>query len=68
MTPVITREGNSIDMESEPQIQIAKPEIEVMTDKLSLFKKCPECEQQTLAYEEGCAHCLSCGMSVCSYD
>ncbi len=31
----------------------------------SLFDICPECGSATLAYEEGCRKCYSCGHSEC---
>lgn len=28
-------------------------------------EKCPSCHQETLIFEDGCKHCMSCGYSKC---
>ncbi len=50
--------------------QIDKPNVSVLTQQPLLIEKsdydlCPSCGEASLAYEEGCKKCYSCGYSEC---
>lgn len=47
------------------EIMQVSPEGEKSSSSTSLFDMCPECGSATLAYEEGCRKCYSCGHSEC---
>ncbi|MEK7571503.1 MAG: adenosylcobalamin-dependent ribonucleoside-diphosphate reductase [Patescibacteria group bacterium] len=49
------------------QNQLAIPDtgVAMQTSSTSLFDICPDCGSSTLAYEEGCKKCYSCGYSEC---
>jgi ribonucleoside-diphosphate reductase alpha chain len=35
------------------------------TKSVAIFDLCPECGNSTLAHEEGCKKCYTCGYSAC---
>lgn len=57
----------SLDVVSIGQLSIEGKEVPVIdaSSATSLFDICPECGSGSLAYEEGCRKCYSCGYSEC---
>lgn len=57
----------SLDVVSIGQLSIEGKEAPVIdaSSATSLFDICPECGSGSLAYEEGCRKCYSCGYSEC---
>jgi len=49
----------------EPLLAKAEGVSRMSASTTSLFDLCPECGSGTLAYEEGCKKCYSCGYSEC---
>ncbi|HLD01832.1 MAG TPA: adenosylcobalamin-dependent ribonucleoside-diphosphate reductase [Patescibacteria group bacterium] len=54
--------AQQLPLETKPQEQVQVMENISVT---SLFDICPDCGSGTLAYEEGCKKCYSCGYSEC---
>jgi len=57
-----------VDAPAAPVNQLSLPETGVApvhSSTTNLFDLCPECGSGTLAYEEGCKKCYSCGYSEC---
>ena len=46
-------------------LDVPLPATTTSSSSTNLFDICPECGSGTLAYEEGCKKCYSCGYSEC---
>ncbi len=57
--------SNGAHTEGQSAQQLALQTSASMPTTTSLFDLCPECGSGSLAYEEGCQKCYSCGYSAC---
>ena len=54
----VNGEVEKVSTQTQVQLQLAPPHTQ-------LYDFCPECGEASLAYEEGCKKCYSCGYSEC---
>jgi len=63
-----TREVSKTETTGKPKLvdEVTQPSLMAsQTSKTALFDICPSCGEATLAHEEGCKKCYSCGYSEC---